>query len=310
MEYIVKNIAQPRIVSFAVLVALVATMLAAPLAAYAAPEDSFQAISVELYDLEPDKEPTLVITGFARDDLEPPIPVAISVPKGSAVTYIGQITDSPNAEEWIPIEDADLVEGDEYNIVTFELRNSPKVQLELTVPEDWVSEDDGNRVIDMEWISAGMADRARVGISTPIMYHLENVTPEPLVGVRQQDVFYSVETSPVVEGSVLTLSGTFVSGEGDEVKQMREEMMAQAEEEAAEATEAAPATEAPVATPVSAESESGGIPTWAILGGLAAAIAVIAVLIWRNMQSSQGEGEDAEGEDVAEDDSADAGDDG
>jgi hypothetical protein len=297
LEYIVKNPVGSRLISVLTLTIALALVLATPLSAHAAePEDAWSAVSVQVYDLEPDKEPTLVMSALTRDEVELPADVAIAVPKGATLTWIGQVIDGMDPNSWPAIEGASLDEFDEYDVVSFTLTDSRRAQLEFAVPEGFVTDDNGLRTVNLEWISAGEAVRARVGISTPHQYHMEDVDPEPVVEVRMSDIFYSVETSPVAEGSVLTISGTMVAGEAPELVEMRE---AQQEAMEAEAATGAAEPEA-ISEPVEVDIDTGFTipPTAIILGLLVAAIGVLVFLIYRNMQSQAAEpAEDDEYED-------------
>jgi hypothetical protein len=287
----------------------VVLVLAAPLSAHAAePEDAWSAISVQVYDLEPDKEPTLVMSALTLPEVELPADVAIAVPKGATLTWIGEVIDGMDPNSWPAISGATLDEFDEYDVVNFTLTDSKRAQLEFAVPEGFVIDEGGVRTVNIEWISAGESVRARVGISTPHQYHMEDLDPEPVVEVRMSDIFYSAETSPVVEGSVLTISGTLVSGEAPELVEMRE-----AQQEAMEAEAATDAAEPElISEPVEVDIDTGfTIPPMAIVVGLlVAAIGVLAFLIYRNVQSQSGEpATDAEDEDAEDDESEEEADD-
>ncbi len=230
-----KRIASPRLVSVFASVLLLAAMLATPLAAHAqAAEDVWAAISVELYDLEEGKDPTLVITGRILDGIELPVDVSIAIPKDVGVAWMGQAVPDTNPDTWPQIEDAELVEGDDYNVVEFVLTEAPAVQLELVVPDEWITEEDGITTVDAEYISGGSSEAARIGVSTTHDYYLENADPEPIVDVRQTDIFYSVETSPVAEGDVLHISGTVAPGEAPELVELEAMMEEQAQAQEAE----------------------------------------------------------------------------
>ena len=149
------------------------------------------------------KEPTLVITGRILDGIELPADASIAIPKDVGVAWMGQAIPDTNPDTWPQIDDAKLIEGDDYNVVEFVLTEAPAVQLELVVPDEWITVEDGITTVDAEYICGGSSEAARIGVSTTHDYVLENPDPEPKVDVRQTDIFYSVETSPVAEGDVL-----------------------------------------------------------------------------------------------------------
>jgi hypothetical protein len=213
---------------------------------------------------------------------------------------MGQAVPDTNPDTWPQIIDAELIEGDEYNVVTFVLDEAPAVQLELQVPEGWVTDNGSTKVVNAEYIMGGSSDAARIGVSTTHDYMLVDGDPEPKVDVRQTDIFYSVETTPAAEGDVLRISGTVAQGEAPELtefEKMMEEQQAAAEASAAELIE----------EPIEIDTGFSISPTTLILAALGIGIAIVIFFIYRTMTASSEDEEEEEADDegAAGDDEAD-----
>lgn len=251
---------------------VLASLLASPLSVYAAGGvDAWYAVDVALYDLEPGLVPTLVITGLLKEDIELPAEVSISVPKGAAVSWAGEVLGGdPSLDPMIAV---DMESGKDYDIAHFTLERSRRVQFELSVPEAFITDSPGSRQVDLVWMSAGQIDRARVSVSLPQTLHMSAAEPEPVVDYRPSDVLYSVETSPVVEGQILEFHGTLAEGADPGLSEM---MSGSAEE----VTPTAPID--PIETQIETGTEPGGISnTWLIVGALLLALLVVSTLLWR-----------------------------
>jgi len=287
----------PRTVTTRLLcVTILATLclvLVLPGTALAAGEDVWYAMGVTVYDLEEGKEPTLVMASQAREGTELPVDVAIAIPKGAEVLWAGQILGGDPAAD--PQLEATIDTGTDYDVLRFTLTQSLIAQIEMAMPQDWITSTDDGRRIGVEWTSAGLVDRARVAITVPLTYHLEDVVPTSHVEVRPNDVLYSAETSPVAAGQTIVLSGVMVEGPAPELIAM----MSQADEESADSTSG---TGSAGVQPIRASDEptedEGIDTTWIIVGVLGAIVAVLVVVIISRSRADdtlpQADEEDAE----------------
>lgn len=270
------SISAPRALVLVLLGTMVVlSLLLTPLSVYAAGAvDAWYAVDVALYDLEPGLAPTLVITGLLKDDVELPAEVALSVPKGAAISWAGEVLGGdPSLDPMIAVN---MESGKDYDIAHFTLEQSRRVQLELSVPEAFITDSPGSRQIDMVWMSAGKIDRARVSVSLPQTLHMSSAEPDPVVDYRPSDVLYSVETSPVVEGQVLEFHGTLAEGADPGLAEMMSES-------AEEATPAAPVD--PIETQIETTTESGGLNnTWLIIGALLLVLVAVSAVLWRQLR--------------------------
>jgi hypothetical protein len=297
LERIVKRTALATLTSLAASALLVVAVLATPVAAHAqAAEDVWAAISVEIYDVEEGKEPTLVLTGRALEGLELPIEASLAIPKDVGVSWMGQAIEDTNPDTWPQVEDAELIEGDEYNVVEFTLTEAPAVQLEIIIPEGWVTDGDDGRVIDAEYTLGGDASAARIGVSTTHEYMLVDADPEPKVDVRQTDIFYSAETTPVAGGDVIRISGIVVEGTAPELIEVQEMMEQQSQGETG-------APELIAEEPIEIDTGFSISPTTVILIVLGLLILVVVFFIYRTISSSTPD-EDEESEEGDEHDEA------
>lgn len=258
------------------LVVLISLLLAVavPAPAAAGPGDGWASISATLYDLQVGMAPTLVVSGLLPEGTELPHEAALAIPKDSSIVWAGELLGMGSDD---PMVEFTVEERDTYDLVVFTLTQSPAAQVELTLPEGSVTEAERGLAINLAWTSGGTAERARVAIASPQVYHLEGVTPEPTVEVRENDVLYWVESVPVTEGQQLTISGTLVDGAAPELTTQQ-----QAAEETATAGQAG---ETPAQEEQPSQPEQGPSATWIIIGVLAAALAVVLVFLVRAMRA-------------------------
>lgn len=259
----------------AVLVACAVAMLL-PVAALAAPTDIWQTVGVAVHDLESGKTPTLVIVAQARPGLTPPVEAAIAIPKGAELSWAGELLGGdPNDD---PTLEVTIDEGDTYDLVRFTLVNSPRVQLELTVPADMLVRTESQADIDLAWTSAGPLDGARLAVYVPADAHMEDTDPalsvEAIIG---QGVVYSVEATPVAAGQTLTLSGLVLGGVAPEM----EAAVAASEDPGAGGT--ATDTDAPApGAPDAAEDTDEPLDLRWLLGVFAGVLAAVGgFLVWK-----------------------------
>ena len=272
------SILSPRTATARLLcVAILATLcliLALPSFAHAAGENVWYAVGVTAYDLEEDKEPTLVMSSQVREGIELPVDAAITIPRGAEVLWAGEILGGDPAAD--PQLEVTVDTGTDYDVLRFTLTQSLIAQIEMTMPQDWITSTDDGRRIDIEWTSAGLVDRARVAITVPLTYHLEDVSPTPQVEIRPNDILYSDETSSMAAGQTIVLGGVMAEGPAPEFTAM----MSQAGEESADSTSG---TGSAGAQPIRASDEPAedeGIgTTWIIMGILGAIVAVLVVII-------------------------------
>lgn len=261
-------------VLFGLIVAL--SLLIAPQAAHAAADaNAWYAVDVALYDLEPGLTPTLVITGLLKEGTRLPAEVALSVPKGASIGWSGEILGGDPSED--PMITVEVIEGDTHDLAVFTLTQSPRVQLELSVPESFITDAPGSRAVDISWVSAGEIDRARVAVSLQQSYHMTAGDPDPTVEYRASDTLYSVETSPVAKGQTLELSGQLAEGADPGLI----EMMGSASDGDVEETVTAEPLDTGAGTPQTAET---GDNTWLIVGALALLLAIVAFALWRQVR--------------------------
>lgn len=248
------------------------------------PVDVWQSVAVSLHDLEANKEPTLVITARARAGLKPPLEAALAIPKGVQVVWAGEILGGDPAKD--PTLKIRVESGAKYDVAYFTLVNSPRVQFELTVPDGMVVRSDSSVGVDLRWTAAGALDHGAIAVWVPGDSHLADVVPVPSIArVAGAGFVYSAETSPVVAGQALTISGTMLPGA---------ETNAAAAETADATASRTPTTTSPAAssspafgesssTPGSEASGRSGFPWTAALIAIVAlmAVAAIAVLLRR-----------------------------
>lgn len=238
------------------------------------PTDIWQSVGVSINDLGSGKTPTLVIIAQARPGLTPPLEAAIAIPKGSELAWAGEVLGGdPNDD---PMLQFTIEKGDAYDLVKFTLVNSPRVQLELTVPPEMLVRTEAQATIDLKYTSAGPLDAAALQVYVPADAHLEGGTPAPEVHATPgQYVVYSVETSPVVAGQMLTLAGTVVSGVAPE--------MGEVADEPDEDVVATPDEQ----SPTSDVAETGGFDIRWLLGIAAVLlVAVAAYLVFKFVKTS------------------------
>lgn len=258
----------------ATVLATLCLVLILPGVALAAGEDVWYAVGLTVYDLEEGKEPTLVMSSQAREGTELPVDVAIAIPKGAEVLWAGQILGGDPAAD--PQLEATIDTGTDYDVLRFTLTQSLIAQIEMTMPQDWITSTDDGRRIGVEWMSAGLVDRARVAITVPLAYHLEDVSPTSQVEVRPSDILYSAETSPVAAGQTIVLSGVMVEGPAPELSAM----MSQANEESADSTSGTGSVEIqPIQASDQSVTDEGIDTTWIIVGALGAIVALLVVVI-------------------------------
>jgi hypothetical protein len=240
--------------------------------------DAWQLITMTVFDLESGKEPTLVIRAVAKDGTQPPLAGAVAIPKGSELIWAGNILGGDPADD--PMVPVEIVEMDDYDLVTFTIEESPVMQIELVVPEGILTPGPNAVDVSFAYTAAGDVDIVRLGSvvlpSQRIINDDPEATPELLEGLG---VLYSVETSPVAEGQTMTFTGQVVLGEDPEI-------------DALEASAAAAATPTPEATtpvePIPAPVEPVSGPTdwtWIIIGALVVLIGVVIYVIYRQIRT-------------------------
>ena len=271
----------------AVLSILSLVLLAAGPAVAQSVDDSWQWNTVSLFDLAADSEPTLVVRGLLKEELEPPIEVALPVPPGSEIIWAGAIsgTDSSLDQE-LPFT---IEEGDEYDLVSLELTGSPVAQLEVAPPEGWVSDDEGVRTVSMAWVSAFDLEKALLTFEIPTGYEATGVVPAVEPQPQADGSFVvSVETSPVAAGQMLELSGEISRATG----------ATDAQDGAAEALPAQPVQE----TETQDSGDSSDTVRILLALALVAGVIIIAVVVFR--YASAGGNDDDRDEDDLDDDDA------
>lgn len=215
------------ILSLILAAAVIATLAPATVLA-AEPTDVWQSVGVSINDLGSGMTPTLVIIAQARPGLAPPLQAALAIPKGAVLSWAGEVLGGdPNDDPTLQVT---IEKGEAYDLVKFTLANSPRVQLELTVPPEMLVRTETQAKIDLKYTSAGPLDAAAIQVYVPADAHLEGGTPAPEVyATPGQYVVYSVETSPVVAGQVVTLAGTVVSGPAPEMAESEGQAPAEAD---------------------------------------------------------------------------------
>lgn len=249
-------------------------------------------VSVEIYDLEPGKTPTLVVLAQLAEEVALPAETSLAIPKTSALSWAGEIYGGDPAND--PTLDVTIEEFDEYNLVHFTLQDSPRVQLELTTPEGALGGSPDAITIDLQWTASAAAERARIGVGVPFSNLLENTSEETTVQVRSSDLLYSAETIPVAAGDTLRFVGTMVAGTAPELTEMMS--TPPADEPADETQDASDTVDAPataetdtegaldpaLATDTPAEDDGGIDSTTLLLGALLLAFAtVVGILVFR-----------------------------
>jgi len=187
----------------------------AAVAAAAAPLAEWHTVSATLYDLEPGKEPTLVIVGVLPNDTKLPAQVGLAIPKGSTPLWAGEVLGGDPASD--PSVEVELETHQNYDVLLFTLSKSPVAQIELTPSPGTVTPMGSTEKISLSWTSDGRAQHARVAVASPLGYHLTDATPTPAVEVLETDVRYSLETTSPADGDTVTLSGILVAGDAPEV---------------------------------------------------------------------------------------------
>ena len=243
--------------------------------------DAWQLITMTVFDLESGKEPTLVIRAVAKNGTQPPLSGSVAIPKGSELIWAGNILGGDPADD--PMVPVEIVEMDDYDVVTFTIEESPVMQIELVVPEGMLIPGSDAVDVSFAYTAAGDVDIVRLGAvvlpSQRIINDDPEATPEILEGLG---VLYSVETSPVAEGQTMTFSGQVVLGEDPEVAAMETSAAA-----AATPTPEATAPVEPIVTPV--EPASGPTDwTWIIIGALVVLIGIVIYVIYRQIRTESG----------------------
>jgi hypothetical protein len=151
--------------------------------------------------------------------------------------------------------------------------------LELTVPAEMLVRTETQARLDLTWTSVGPLDAAALQVYVPADAHLEDGTPTPEVRpFPGKHVVYSVETSPVVAGQVLSLAGNVVVGP--------DPAMQQSDDQAGD--DLGQKLQAPAEEPVSQSGSDGGMLR-PILGAVAIALLVVAAyLVFRYVKSTRG----------------------
>ncbi|MHB9004282.1 MAG: hypothetical protein ACYC6C_09510 [Coriobacteriia bacterium] len=245
-----------------------------PSAAYAVePTDVWQSVGVSVNDLGSGKTPTLVIIAQARPGLTPPLEAAIAIPSGSQLSWAGEVLGGdPNDDPTLQVT---VEPGEAYDLVRFTLVNSPRAQLELTVPPDMLVRTESQAQLDLTWTTAGPLDAAALQVYVPADAHLQDATPTPDVrAFPGQYVVYSVETSPVVAGKSLSLAGTIVIGPDPAMQQSDEKP---ADENVSEPQE-------PAGQPAS-NPASGDTLRWALVALALVLLVVAAYLLFRYVKT-------------------------
>ncbi len=261
-------------------VTVLAVALAVPAVAVANPEDAWESIAITLGELDVNKEPTLVISAALMTDTPLPVEVALPVPKGYAILWAGELTGDASQDPIVEI--SEVVKLEDYDLVRFTLQQSPYAQIELSVPDSVITRTPEGRMIELSWISAGVAERARLGIASPVDLHLQSTEPSATVDLREGIVLYSVEAVPVEAGTRLDLAGLMVSGMGPEVIEARR---ADAPTSSADATGAPDAGAGLESGPIAPLSESGFDMTTVLLFVLVGALVVVGVLLVRSLKT-------------------------
>jgi len=251
--------------ALAVVVLALALTIGAAAPAFAA--SIWRGIGVELYDLQADKEPTLVIYGTFVEGTEFPADIELPIPKGSQVSWFGQLTGDPTTDEMVPIT---LRQEDDYDVIVATVKDGRPVQADLTVPEGWVTRTSSSLEIAMKWTPIADLVGARLGFEIPAAYHAENLDPDTTVGGKTETgVMYTSETADVEAGQTLTLSGTIIRGADTELFPEG-------------SVESSDTTAAPVETPGTPEPVKEPIPasTMWLVGLLVLVAVLVGVLAW------------------------------
>ncbi|MHB1342515.1 MAG: hypothetical protein ACYC77_00505 [Coriobacteriia bacterium] len=263
-------------IAHAIVFALLLTV-ALPAATATAAASPWKGISVTLFDLDPDKTPTLVVYGSLADEVTLPVVVELPVPAGSEIGWVGEFLGGDPAND--PTAEYEVVRGTDADILRITVTTAHAVQAELVPPAGVVVDDSGTRTVSLRWVARETAQGARLGLVAPNGYHATRVIPSPTIEGDASGAFYWVETSPLKAGDELTLSATLARG--------LEPSLAPAE---STATVAATATAAPAATTPGSDPVTSG-SSWksALIALLASALgaAVIAlVFVIRRRQSA------------------------
>lgn len=202
-----RNLAHAR-TGARVALALLVLALLVPSVALAAP---WRGIGVTLYDIDQMKTPTLVVYGSLTPDTPLPVEVELPIPAGSTIGWVGEILGGDPALD--PTLEYTVRSEDGYDVIVATIATGRAIQAELAPPEGWVEFTDAGAEISMKWTAHEDVPGVRIGFEVATTQHAENLSPSGVTaGLTQSGVLYSIETSPVAAGSVLTLAGTATDG--------------------------------------------------------------------------------------------------
>jgi hypothetical protein len=257
-------------------------------------DDPWQWNTVSLFDMAPDSEPTLVIRGLLKEDVETPATVALPVPPGSEIIWAGAISGAdPSLDQELEVS---IEEGEEYDLVSLELTSSPVAQLEMAPPEEWITDEEAVRTVTMSWTSAYELEKALMTFVAPAGFEIAGVDPatEPQPQTDGSSVV-SVETSPVAPGQALTLSGQISRSTTGDTGGTGEVVPTQPEQDAATQESSG------------GQSDSSDLVRILIALALIAGLVIVAVVLFRYASASGSK--DEEDLDASDDEPAEEADD-
>lgn len=194
-----------------VAVLLIVLQLGFATAAYAQ-STPWRGVSVTLHDLSAGKEPTLVIAGTLPTDTVLPVAVAIPVPPGTEIVWLGEVFGGDGSND-IPLA-YERTKGADYDLLEVTVSKAFVVQAELAVPKDWITREGQTTKIAMSWTASQEAPGVLMGFDAPAGMEVRALVP-PETTSRQtaSGTFYSHETLKVQPGQTLALSAELAATE-------------------------------------------------------------------------------------------------
>lgn len=141
----------------------------------------WETFTVEITDLAPGKEPTLLVRGFMKKGVKKPVVVGIPVPDESTVIWAGEIFGSDPSKDMQRKIAIEQKKG--YRLVEFTADHSPYAQVEMTVPKGIITKTaEGKYRFQLGWIPEETVGKVRLGVHVPAGFRGE----KPSKGVKSE----------------------------------------------------------------------------------------------------------------------------
>lgn len=197
-----------------VVMAIFATLLAVPAAAHAKTETNiFGGGAVRLADLGPGKSPTYVVTLALRREIKLPATVAVPVPQGTEILWVGEINPA-DASQDIPkkAEEVKVINQDGQQLVIFEATKSPYVSVETMIADDMVTGSAQRAVVDLYWTSLSDLESFRMSVTAPQGYKFVEESEVTTVVPSMDGTIYGWDVGAIKAGDELHMKGVLVPG--------------------------------------------------------------------------------------------------